>query len=415
MKKIIVSTLCLFICAAVFAAGNIYVSGNSGRVNAVEMFGLRGDGVTDNTSAISNAFNSGLAIYLPPARVSYRMNGRVIVTNVADVKADGPRSRISSFAGSNVFALTFTRGNSRLTDLVLDCNSANLVGGSRWASLPASGGGISFNAQGLSRMDRCEIYNASGMALYVAGDGNIFQRSNSCVLSDITVSNSYHSIWLAQSNLSEFVELNNPNVRRGEGYGIYIGGANVTVNGGQINGYVDTAPGGGDGVATGIGIFVEPSQVSAFPFRSHLRIMGVKVAHWWTGHLITGAGPVDIIGGISGGVGYNIYSNATQIKLVGFTSEVWAEHKLGNVNLMTAVGCSFLNGSMVAWWPWSYVGEANNYNGAPLPTGGNSDIYLKENISFLNAKLGTPGNVVTPVNYLAITNNGSRYFMPLFQ
>ncbi len=387
------------------------------RLSLAELTGLVGDGITDNSVALSNLFNTQRIGNIPAGTYSFT---NPIICN-SQFFIGGEVGTVLSYKGSsNVFAIQMRQGSSELSGITLNCNQWWNYG-SYTGTIATAGGGIYVNASGSARVDDVFVHSAHGKAFYVHGSVNIFARSNALQMTSCRASNVYDGLWLAQSNYSEYITVTDFRADRVQNIGTFVGGANVIINGIMLKGYVDTPNGevGGnsDGIATGTGLWIESAQSpSASPFRLHSEIGNAHVGHFLRALVVqNGGGPVSISDSFFGGSGSVLFSNLTQISLDNVTMELWGENKMAAVNAMTAVNCRFINGTMSGWFPWGYVGVGNTRDGVPMAIGGFADVILKENLSWFNAKLGTPGNTVTPVNYIAITNNGARYFIPAFQ
>lgn len=362
----------------------------------------------DNSVALSNYLASGGGL-IPPG--TYNLTKPVIANVPTKLRGFGPLTVFNYTGPSNVYALTFKGGNSQVSDFVLECNQ--WVGlGVYTGTVATAGGAINFNALGMANLSRVQINNSHGNALYVAGDGNFMMRSNAAHIAEVAVSNVYNGCWLAQSNLTEFVKVSDFIGRRVQNVGIFIGSANVLVSEPMLNGYVTVS---GSEPATGVGIMVQPTPVLG---RSHTRVIGGQVAHFNVGVLVTDAGgPVEFTGGISGGVGYNIFSNSTAVRLVGFTSEVWGQHVChGSVGQMQAVGCTFINGTMSGWHA-AYLLQGNTLQGLPLPTStGTGDLFVWRNLTFQSSTLtGRPTDTNFANAFRPETNNGTLYYVPLYR
>lgn len=87
-----------------------------------QMFGARGDGVTDDTEAFQNAIASGYCVFVP--------DGRYIITNVVvngELVIDGNGEKSVIVCSGTGFTLNSASAKKTIKNLKFDCNSGSAI------------------------------------------------------------------------------------------------------------------------------------------------------------------------------------------------------------------------------------------------------------------------------------------------
>lgn len=159
-----------------------------------EMFGAKGDGITDDTTAIQNAFNSG-------ANVS--LNGTYLLTNSVNVKSNqviyGNHSKIISATSANI-----VRGDEVKNVSIYD--------------LEINGNNTASSAQiGIAFRDSEEIAIKNVNVSATGGDGVYFSECKNCKLSNAVIKDALISAFAYNSEYIDFdkVEVYKPRFQYG--------------------------------------------------------------------------------------------------------------------------------------------------------------------------------------------------------
>ncbi len=183
--------------AAAVAAARTYV-------DVVKDFGAVGDGVADDTAAVSDALDDGRDVYFPPG--TYLVDPIVCTVGGRSVRGSGPLSIVKKADQSDAAAITFYQvSDVTVRDLAID-GSAD--------SEPATTGryGIRFSKSANCAAERLTVYAAQT-------DGIVFDLCTGCrVVGNISRNNKRKGIYL--SGCDSCVVSNN--VLYGNYYGMSI-------------------------------------------------------------------------------------------------------------------------------------------------------------------------------------------------
>jgi len=205
------------------AAHEFYAGGLGATVNAIR-FGLVADGITDNTVALSNLFNSASSVFLPAG--TYAHANPVIANSRVSIRSDGAVLKYTGSTASYGLRLS---------------GAGSLISGVQFApgQTPAStaGGSLYLNAVGFSTVENCGFSGTAGNAIFASGDSDIQVRSNRWAVNNCTFSNVFNGVVGDGGNRSEYGTVQNNRFQFIIGTGIYSQCANVSILNNILNGY----------------------------------------------------------------------------------------------------------------------------------------------------------------------------------
>ena len=255
------------------------------------------DGITDNTILLSNLFNAGGTVYIPPGTYAH---GSILVNLTSPpvtIYGDGDSSRLMFTGSVNSFGLTFLPPSCVIRRVNLTQSGAGSA-----PAFAANGGAISLNAVGYSSVDACSFYGLAGNCIFISGDPNINYRSNHWMVSGCTFSNVFNGIVCATNNRSEYGSILGNRMSVIYNVGIWLGGANNIVANNNINGYQDFAGGYGPAVSTGLRFWSDNG-------RGHSIIANNLFNHHGCGVDLRDAGAVTFLANAIGGCASNYMAN----------------------------------------------------------------------------------------------------------
>jgi hypothetical protein len=377
---------------AVNGATNAAVFTNQLPVNAVKR-GAVPDGITDNSVILSNLFNSGGTVYLPP--------GRYLISNNIIVNPSSPSVSIISDGGQLVGAASLNHFNPLLALYPHECKVRGLTVVDERAGTNFYSTGIFLNAIGFAQIDNCQFLNPRGPAVVVSGDFNIFWRSNHWRVTGCTFSNYYGGIWAQGGNTSEYGVISGCQGADGIAFGIRAQSANCIGDGNSFLG-----PGGNYDpfTASGRGLWLASDNG-----RLHSRITG-HFAHWKYGVWIEGCSTMLTLDHLITSGEFNLFTNCNGIQILGGLVEAYATNILASCTNTTVLGVDF-RGALQGWTNTdgtaNYIGSGNRLNNVELPAYGNgsglTNIPFKAITGGINTNLQLPG-LNNSTNTLVISN-----------
>jgi len=305
--------------------------------------GMVGDGVTDNSVALSNLLNGPIrSVHLPAG--DYVFSNPISFSASVDFFGDGWGTRLIYTGPSSAFALT-TAPNSQLHDFTFDGKQSPVV---------TTGGAVYLNASNFPSVFNVQFVNWGGTAVFVEGDHDYLNRLNHWMVSDNVFSNYFNGIVGASGNRSEFGIVKNN--RGGWTYGtaVLIMSANNVVEGNNIMGYS-----GSSGIPASCGLKI------LAPFgRGHTVATGNHFAHhrwplWIEGEFIF----TTINGGLYQGENI-LLTNVTEVQISHCLLQVQNGTAEASGLTRFTLNNNDMSGTFNGDWK-NYQGSLNWLNGAP--------------------------------------------------
>lgn len=305
--------------------------------------GMVGDGVTDNSVALSNLLNGPIrSIHLPAG--DYVFSNPISFSASVEFFGDGLGTRLIYTGPSSAFALT-TAPNSRLHDFTFD---------GKQSPVTTTGGAVYLNASNFPSVFNVQFVNWGGTAVFVGGDHDYLNRLNHWMVSDNVFSNYFNGVVGASLNKSEYGIISRN--RGGWTYGtaILIQSANNVVEGNNMMGYS-----GASGIPSSCGL-----KILAPYGRGHTVATGNHFGHhgwplWIEGDFIF----TTINGGLYQGENI-LLTNVTEVQI----SHCLLQVQNGTAEASGLTRFTLNNNDMVGTFngDWkNYQGSLNWLNGAP--------------------------------------------------
>ena len=344
------------VATALTGATNSALFTNQLPVNAVQR-GAIPDGVTDNTTILSNLFNRGGTVYLPP--------GRYMISNNLVVLPSSPAISIISDGAELIGASTIAGFKTLLALNPASCKVRGLTITDGRSFTNINSRSVFLNAVGFAQIDNCHFNNSRGPAIVVSGDSNIYLRSNHWRVASCTFSNYYGGVWAQGFNTSEYGVISDCQGANGIAFGIKAQSANCVGDGNSF-----TGPGGDYDylTATGIGLWLVSDNS-----RLHDKITG-HFAHWKYGVWIEGCGTMLTLDHLITSGEFNMFKDCNGIQIIGGLYEAYQTNLLFSCTNTTVIGVDF-RGQMMGWTNLNgtanYTGNGNRQNNVELPAYGN--------------------------------------------
>ncbi len=349
---------------------------------------------TTNRLILSNAVVNGIqTIYLPAGVYPIRATW-VIPSNLPPVTVigDAGKTIITNIFQSSTLVIDAQAAGCVFKDITFTSGSSNAV--------TADNGSIflKMNAVGFGKVENCNFINIPGTCVTLGGDTSITARSNHTAIINNVFSNIWNGIYCMSNNASEYSSIINNRMSSVVNDGIYVGGANVLVQGNNVEGWVDSAGGSGTPASTGLRFMSDNG-------RGHSSIIGNIFNHHKIGCLASNLlGTSFWVGNTFAGGASNIFNNVYSGHFIGNYIDTFSQSYLVSCTGTEWIGNTF-GGTMNGWTKGAYSGLNNRFTGGASYTNDVTETFGV--LNYGNETVGGNLTITNNANFVgSITNKG---------